>query len=258
MLTIYLIVFSQHSSFPSLTGAQHGSPPSIQPNAVQPCRSNSFIKGQLDWKHREIVWKPVLCFWILGFGKIKKKVHKVTWWLCYMPCWCHNRSLHNTAVGIEGGFRGGLAGEAFSGLLMFLGVDRSVVFVVRSSHHTARRAGPGMLALFAHGEHAALNPAVVLFLPVWHWGPGGWYSLHTNSHTQRAYSVTVLSCWCRYILAIWTTKAFLNEYDCVHHVVNLIQKKSTQHFKYFTADLQPVACLRFLFALIFPTPMRTI
>lgn len=31
------------------------------------------MKGQLDWKQSEIIWKPVLGFWISGFGKIKKK-----------------------------------------------------------------------------------------------------------------------------------------------------------------------------------------
>ena len=47
--------------------------PVSEQTLVQPCRSNSFIKGQLDWKHREIVWKPVVCFWILGFAKIRIK-----------------------------------------------------------------------------------------------------------------------------------------------------------------------------------------
>lgn len=36
------------------------------------------------------------------------------------------------------------------------------------------RAGSGTPVLFAHVERAALNPPVVFFVPVWHWGPGGW------------------------------------------------------------------------------------
>lgn len=60
-----------------------------------------------------------------------------------------------------------------------------VVFAVLNSLHTAWRAGPGMLLLFAHVEHAALNPAVVLFLPVLDIGAlEADYSLHTNAHTE--------------------------------------------------------------------------
>lgn len=80
--------------------------------------------------------------------------------------------------------------SGFACVFFFLWVDGGVAFAALSSCSAVRRAGSGMLVLFAHVEHAALNPPVVLFSACAALGP--WRLIHYGLHTHAQREPVVL------------------------------------------------------------------
>lgn len=105
--------------------------------------------------------------------------------------------MHQKGDGCQSQTGGGLAGGAVGGRVLlvcffffFLWVDGGVAFAALSSCSAVQRAGSGMLVLFAHVEHAALNPPVVLFSACAALGP--WRLIHYGLHTHAQREPVVL------------------------------------------------------------------
>lgn len=127
------------------------------------------------------------------------------WWLQSRVHWGQNECLCNNEIakGDRFFFCWSQTGEGRLDCVVFL-ADGGVALAALSSCHSECR-GPARACWFYLLTLNAL-PLILLwfcFLPVWHWGPGGWYTA-VYSHTQRwllylggksADGFSLPSCW---------------------------------------------------------------